>query len=138
MIAQPTSTTTTSPLAELQTEVLDLRATLDQALTRIHLLEQQVAAFSPSAVRQEHQLVARDSEEMQCALNLCGELFPGSTAEVDVEFDPSEPHWKWYTVTVHWVGEVRDSIDRQMEWHEKLDQVHPQLGDQFRMVVDLQ
>ncbi len=138
MIAQPTSPTTTSPLALLEQDVLVLRATLNDALGRIRDMEQQVAAFSPAAIREEHQLVRRDSDEMQLALRLCEELFPANTTEVDVECDPSDPHWKWYTVTVHWVGGIRESIDRQMEWHERLAQAYPGLSDQFRMIVDVQ
>jgi hypothetical protein len=84
------------------------------------------------------QLVQQDSPEMAHALQLCEEVFPGSTTEVEVLWDPSEPDWPWYSREVHWKGEVRDSIDRQMNWHEKMELAFPQIGDQFRIFVDLQ
>lgn len=140
MIAQPTSTTTPSN-TELEQEVLLLRSALNDALTRIGNLERTVSFFSSQAgdsIRAARQLVTRDSPEMSFGLQLCQETFPGCTVEVDVESDPSEPSWPWYTLTIHWRGEVRDCVDREMVWHEKLAAQFPHVLDQFRLFVDLQ
>jgi hypothetical protein len=90
---------------------------------------------SDSATRQ---LVARDSQEMAEALRLCREVFPGCSTEVEVLCDPSEPDWPWYLLIVHWQGEVRDSIDRQLLWQEKTTAAFPHHFDAFRIFVDLQ
>jgi hypothetical protein len=92
-------------------------------------------ASEPATPRQ---LVPRDSREMAHALKLCEEVFPGSTTQIEVLWDPSEPDWPWYSLEVRWKGEVRDSIDRQMSWHEKMEGAFPRTGDQFRIFVDLQ
>lgn len=130
-------------LAAAQSEIIELRAALKNALARLGVLEtansnRSLVDLHPSSICEERQLVQADSEEMQGGLRLCAELFPGSNTEVEVDCDPSEPQWKWYTFNVRWAGEIRDSIDRQMEWHNLLAQAYPQLSDQFRMIVDLQ
>jgi hypothetical protein len=131
MIAQPTSPTPPAATSGVEQELQLLRTRLDDALSRIDSLEQRL----PIA---ERRLVARDSPEMVHALQLCAEIFPGCTTEIEVLCDPSEPELPWYSVLVHWKGEVRDSVDRQLHWHEKLTATFPHILDEFRIFVDLQ
>lgn len=76
-----------------------------------------------------------DSPEMVYALQLVAECSPGSQTEVEVEFDPSEPHWKWYSFNVSWYGETRETLDRAQDWHSRLDAAFPHVGEQFRICL---
>jgi hypothetical protein len=142
MIAQPSHSTIANSPLNLEEEVLQLRADVAELQTRLSRLEAAGAPSMPSetahATAGVRPLFAMDSPEMNFAFQLCAEVFPGSTTEVDVECDPSEPEWPWYSLMVHWKGEVRDSVDRQLAWHEKMSAAFPHVLDEFRIFVDLQ
>lgn len=130
-----------SPLIAIGIEqkVANLELKLAEALDRITQLEQRrPATLAEPYPVEERVLLPLDSPEMSYALQLAAECFPGSQTEVEVEFDPAEPHWKWYSFNVRWSGEVRDSISRQSTWHSRLDESFPSVGEQFRICVLLQ
>jgi hypothetical protein len=136
MIGQPTSTVV--PPAGVEQEMLFLRTQLDDALTRINRLEQQVAGTIgtgasldlPGAAgateAAQRVLLPLDSPAMKVALELCAEVFPGSRTKLEVMTDPDDPSRSWRLITVYWKSAVRAAIDQQTVWHNRFDAVHPE------------
>ncbi len=122
----------------LEQRVANLQTRLDEAFARISELEQRT---SPVLSRTKGQVVRRllpqDSQEVAAAFRLLAEIFPGSQARIEIECDPAEPHWPWYSFTVQWQGEIKESIQKELLWHERLAAIYPAIRDQFRLCVVL-
>lgn len=72
---------------------------------------------------------------MRFAVALCGEIFPGATANVELMNDPDEPARAWYCVTVLWPGAPRDCVDRSSRWNARFDAEYPELMADFTLSV---
>ncbi len=136
MIADPTPTTASPPSAGLENEVLLLRATLDDALGRIHRLEERIGGSTTDGAQGEvpvpepstapRPLIALDAPAMTAALALCAEVFPNSRTKLEVLNDPDDPGRSWRLITVYWRSSVREAIDQQSTWHNQFDALHPE------------
>jgi hypothetical protein len=65
-----------------------------------------------------------DSPAMKSALEVCGEIFPGSAVDIEVMSDPEDPARAWYCLTVKWAGGVRDYVDRTSRWYDRFETMH--------------
>ena len=123
-----------APSLEQQVATLQLR--LNEAFARITQLEHRTGPVSSRASNQvARALLPLDSPEVAAAFELLAEIFPGSQASVEIECDPAEPHWPWYSFTVRWQGEIQESIEKELLWHERLAAAYSTIGDQFRLFV---
>ena len=75
----------------------------------------------PAEVTPPRVLPAADSPAMQFAIEVCGEIFPGSPVDVEVMCDPEHPERTWYCLNVTWSGGVRDCIDRSSRWYDRFE-----------------
>lgn len=120
----------------IEQKVTNLETKLAEALDRITRLEHcQPSVVSGPCSPEERQVLPLDSPEMTYALRLAAECFPGSQTEVEVEFDPAEPNWKWYSLNISWPGGIRETLDRSQDWHSRMNAAFPHVGEQFRICL---
>ena len=62
------------------------------------------------------------------------ELFPGK-CEFTSEFDPEYPDDRYVVVNVEASGELKEIVDRECRWHERIRQRWPNLWDTLRLLV---
>jgi hypothetical protein len=130
MIAQPTSPTTTSPLAGLEQEVGLLRERLDEALGRIQSLEQRL----PQPNSDAEVLFPIDSQVMEFAKQLCAEIFPGPL-EIELSSDPETPDSQWYVLHVACVAAIDECIEKELQFGRRLHDSFPSQAGDIRLLV---
>lgn len=67
-------------------------------------------------------------------LEMTAELFPGK-AILRQDVDPEEPSMVAYVVEVDATGELEEIVDRQMEWHRRMDRIDWATSDRLRLLV---
>lgn len=154
MIAQPTpSSSTPLPLTNSGQDVVLLREKLDEALRRIHSLEQRSAenaglreALHDAMTRihlletqsgsgpQRPALFAPDAPVMGFAKALCGEIFPGPFT-IEVACAPDDPSAQWYVFLVRCAADIQESIDREVKFGRRLIEAFPEEAGDIRLLV---
>jgi hypothetical protein len=66
-------------------------------------------------------LPAADSPAVKFAIEVCGEIFPGSPVDMEVMYNPEDPERTWYCLNVEWAGGVRDCIERSSLWYTRFE-----------------
>ena len=56
------------------------------------------------------------------AIAIARDLFPGEV-EIEDRVDPEVPDLRYVVVSVHAKGDLEEIVDRQCEWHRRLDEV---------------
>lgn len=107
-----------SDLAELGHAVADMKR-------QVAALEARVIAASPPTP-----VVAA----LDRIMDLTAELFPGP-AVLRRDFDPDFPNDQWLVMEVEATGTVREILDREIDWHRRLDSLDPSIANQFRLCL---
>lgn len=127
MIAQPVPS---APASGIEQDILFLRQTPDEALSRIGNLERQIPLSEPAT----QALFPMDSPALKVAKELCIKFFPGPL-EVEVLSAPDDPSAKWYAITVVAKGTAKEVVDNQLRWANELDHQFPEEAVDIRLSV---
>ena len=111
-------------------ELTPLRGELAATKLRLDWLESRVSV-SPLV----RPLMPPDSPECQFAMDLAAEVFPGCESELEVECDPAEPEWPWYSLAIRWQGARAEVMDKRLLWHRRMSDAFPHLRDEFRLSI---
>lgn len=67
-------------------------------------------------------------------LAITSEMFPGKV-DIELEHDPSDPDDIMVVLNVASAGDVEAVIDREIEWHRRVDALEPRCSGQLRIIV---
>lgn len=124
-----------APSLEQQVAILHNR--LNEAFERISQLEQERSASRHPDGFAARPFLAQDSAEMAYALQLCGELFPGSLTNVEWDSDPDDATGAWCVLVIDWSGKVEDSLRQQDIWHQRFAERYLEASRHYRLFVAL-
>ena len=123
-----TQTTTQAPTVE----------SMSQRLTSV---EQQVrdlqAAIAPWQERRngiQKLPLSLDDPAVEIARGIAVEMF-GGKVEAEVESDPEDPSYEFVVFSVQCCGDPADLVQRQLHWHERVEQTTGGAGRGYRLVL---
>ena len=107
-------------LADLERKVTELIAT--------------VAELKASRTQPQCTTTTNSDPAIADVLAITSEMFPGKV-EIELERDPSDPDDIMVVLNVASAGDVEAVIDREIEWHRRVDALEPRCSGQLRINV---
>lgn len=123
----------------LEQQVAILHDRLNEAFERILQLEQENrAARDGLTALPTDSIFARTSAERSYALQLCSELFPGSSTSTELDSDPDDPSQTWCVLVIQWQAKAEESLRQQETWHRRFAAAFPEAAHYYRLFVALE
>jgi hypothetical protein len=81
----------------------------------------------------QHNFVGSDPKLTE-VLELTEKMFPGKP-DVSVKRDPEDPENHFIVFTVEFSGTPKDSVQRRLEWHERVGKIPPGSSGSYRLSI---
>ncbi len=100
----------------------------------VHLLQNQMAVLL--AERRAGCLAVPYSDDPRLAevVAITEEMF-GNRPLISLINDPEHPDVSFLVLTVRSQGDVKQIVDKRLEWHEKIDRIPPGNSGSFRLTI---
>jgi hypothetical protein len=86
-----------------------------------------VGPIDPNQVARNHDAI----------LKMTAELFPGAKIELGRSIDPETEGDEYFVVSVTTAGEIRELVEKDGLWHQRLWDVAPDAASNYRLLMDV-
>lgn len=112
------------------TAVDEIRRELNVLSSRVEAVEARLAQNGDAQARSPE----LPPDLLDQVREITQEIFPGK-CEFTSEFDPEYPEDRYVVVNVEATGDIKEIVDRECVWDQRVRQLRPDLWDTLRLSV---